>query len=359
MPGSSTNAPTKGNKGKGKDKGSTLADAIKDDNNDGLFTPREREIIVSAMLSTKEWLVVEYAELAKHMGFANVRSASNAWAAIKKKIVEFHRKEGNLEFANSISSTKKAGTGLTGLRSRPLPIPITPTKSDGAAAASTSNNAAAMVPVDFNAAMVPIPKIVITAPTDDSEDETDDDAMDITKDVAVKDEIKDVTPKDEVKDATTPNDVAKLVRDSAPAPIANELSRARAPNPEPPYPHKRMKTVGHTIPDQIRGRPGRKPLPTARTYRASRAKTPTDVHHPKPEDEDETKKAAPRKRGPRVKKDAAAPKRATRGKKKNAAVPQEAVAEDQVMVDGVAEEGTEPDLIQEDLKQEPEDHGNY
>ncbi|KAK3935710.1 hypothetical protein QBC46DRAFT_396814 [Diplogelasinospora grovesii] len=52
-----------------------------------VFTQREQELIANAMLCMRELPNIDYNKLAERMGMQNVRSASNAWSALKKKLL--------------------------------------------------------------------------------------------------------------------------------------------------------------------------------------------------------------------------------------------------------------------------------
>ncbi|KAK3345853.1 hypothetical protein B0T25DRAFT_611827 [Lasiosphaeria hispida] len=127
---SNNSTPAKG-KGKSQAKGN-LSDAIKDQKDSGLFTYREQEIILNAMLSIKEFPAVDYTELSRRLGFANPRSAGNAWAGVKRKVTDIHETEGNKEFSEAIAQAKKVGPGLTRVKTDAA---STPAKKGGAAAA--------------------------------------------------------------------------------------------------------------------------------------------------------------------------------------------------------------------------------
>ncbi|KAK3360815.1 hypothetical protein B0T24DRAFT_599885 [Lasiosphaeria ovina] len=57
-----------------------------------IFTHREQELLANVMLCIKPFPTVDYTKLAALQGMTNVRSASNAWAALKKKIEDYQRR---------------------------------------------------------------------------------------------------------------------------------------------------------------------------------------------------------------------------------------------------------------------------
>ncbi|KAK5110271.1 hypothetical protein LTR62_006124 [Meristemomyces frigidus] len=89
------------------------------------FTPREMEIMAKA------WnCFVDYNKLATECGMSNPRSASNAWASIKKKIMF---KAGNTTSTNGASGTADDGNNSA--------VKATPGKKRGKAKASTEDDA--------------------------------------------------------------------------------------------------------------------------------------------------------------------------------------------------------------------------
>ncbi|KAK0624416.1 hypothetical protein B0T14DRAFT_495684 [Immersiella caudata] len=55
-----------------------------------IFTARDQEILTNAFMCFKEFPVVDFDHLAARCGMTNPRSASNAWALIRKKIIAHH-----------------------------------------------------------------------------------------------------------------------------------------------------------------------------------------------------------------------------------------------------------------------------
>ncbi|KAK3361850.1 hypothetical protein B0T24DRAFT_670818 [Lasiosphaeria ovina] len=79
-----------------------------------IFTHREQELLANVMLCIESFPMIDYTKLATLQGMTNVRSASNAWAAVKKKIEDYQgRREDADELFDSPPKIK------TTLRKRP------------------------------------------------------------------------------------------------------------------------------------------------------------------------------------------------------------------------------------------------
>ncbi|KAK0750337.1 hypothetical protein B0T18DRAFT_428298 [Schizothecium vesticola] len=125
------------------DKTTTMAEKTTD-----IFTAREQEIMLNALLCMKEAPTVDFNDLAARLGMSNVRSASNAWAALRKKIQERNpNPDGGPVLVPAKRTPAAAGTGTGNKRKKGIPTtPVTPTaavKKEAAAAATTPADAAA------------------------------------------------------------------------------------------------------------------------------------------------------------------------------------------------------------------------
>ncbi|KAK4182901.1 hypothetical protein QBC35DRAFT_545422 [Podospora australis] len=60
----------------------------------GIFTPREQNIIIAAMIHSDGMTNLDFPAMAVRLGLTNHRSVSNAWAVIKKKIAARNEENG-------------------------------------------------------------------------------------------------------------------------------------------------------------------------------------------------------------------------------------------------------------------------
>ncbi|KAK3690508.1 hypothetical protein B0T22DRAFT_481682 [Podospora appendiculata] len=89
---------------------------------DRLFTPREQELIVYSLICMSDVPAPDYTKLAGYMRMSNVRSASNAWNALRKKINEIGKANqpgGDNAEVKSEKSTSPAPALATPAKAKP------------------------------------------------------------------------------------------------------------------------------------------------------------------------------------------------------------------------------------------------
>ncbi|KAK0714076.1 hypothetical protein B0T26DRAFT_678333 [Lasiosphaeria miniovina] len=82
-----------------------------------IFSHREQELLANVMICIESFPIIDFTKLATLQRMTNVRSASNAWTAVKKKIEDYHgRREDADELFHSPPRIK------TALRKRPAKV---------------------------------------------------------------------------------------------------------------------------------------------------------------------------------------------------------------------------------------------
>ncbi|KAK3319523.1 hypothetical protein B0T19DRAFT_404100 [Cercophora scortea] len=121
---------------KASKKGSAGKDAAQGP--DRLFTPREQELVVYGIMCMTDLPVPDYTKLAARMGMSNVRSASNAWNNLRKKITDISKNNNNNNGDDAevkdenTSGPTPATTPAKGKPGRKRKAPATETPEDSA-----------------------------------------------------------------------------------------------------------------------------------------------------------------------------------------------------------------------------------
>ncbi|KAG7284571.1 hypothetical protein NEMBOFW57_010949 [Staphylotrichum longicolle] len=86
-----------------------------------VLTPREQAIMLQSILTIKGFpsgIQIDYPKVAERLGMANHRSVTNAWGVIKKKLIEYEKKDRK---DRGLPSEDEAEPAVEGGRTKPSP----------------------------------------------------------------------------------------------------------------------------------------------------------------------------------------------------------------------------------------------